>query len=59
MRLNKELIRDKAKIATFAAMRSQSRPSVDSRSSIENPDANEHSPLEHCHKGANRIIRVN
>ena len=57
--MNMKLIRDNAKIATFVAMRSQSRPSVDSRSSIGFCDAKDCSPLERCHQGADRIIQMN
>jgi hypothetical protein len=46
------LIRDDVKNGTFEAMRSQSRPSVDSRSLIEYCAVNEGSPLESRCKGA-------
>jgi len=58
MRMNEKLIRDNAIIVTFKAMRSQSRPSVDSRSSIESPDANEYSPLVRCHRGADKTTQM-
>ena len=54
-----QLICDDVENSAFEAMRSQSRPSVDSRSLVEYCAANEGSPLEYCYKGAAMMVWLN
>ena len=58
VRLNWQLSLENARKSTFVAMRSQSRPSIDSRSLIECWETNDCSPLENCHEGAIVTVRM-